>query len=84
MDQDNPEAIKEQYKQIRIIIDANYKKADLEQEVSKLTHLTKFQVVILLGRIKFYKDILDGNIGDCTGPPVDTPLKDKDNPYHAP
>ena len=47
MDQDNPEAIKEQYKQIRIIIDANYKKADLEQEVNKLIHLTKFQRVIL-------------------------------------
>ena len=33
-------------------INANAEKADLEQEANKLTHLTKFQRVILLSCLK--------------------------------
>ena len=46
MDQEYPESIKEQSIRPGRIIDSNYKRADLEQEVNTLTHLTKFQRVI--------------------------------------
>ena len=83
MDQNDPEDIKEQSKQLGRILDANYKKADSEQEVSKLTHLNKFQRVILLGCLKCYEDLFDGNIVEWTVPPVDITLKDKDKPLHT-
>ena len=51
MDQEYPEAIKEQYIWLSRILDANWEEANLEQEVNKLIHLTKFQRVILLSCI---------------------------------
>ena len=64
MDQEDPEAIKEQSIRLGRILDANNKKADLEQEVNKLIHLNKFQRVILLSWIKRYKNISDGSLGE--------------------
>ena len=52
MDQEDPEAIKEQFIRLSGIIDANYEKANLEQEVNKLIHLNKSQRVILLSCLK--------------------------------
>ena len=51
--------------------------------VNKIIHLIKFQRVILLSCLKRYEYLFDGNIGEWTGPPVDIPLKDEANPYHA-
>ena len=83
MDQNDPEDIKEQSKQLGRILYSNSKKYDLEHRVRKLTHLTKFQGVILFGWLKRYKDIFGGNICEWTGPLVDIYLKDKDNTYNA-
>ena len=83
MDQEDPEAVKEQYIRIGRILDANYEKANFEQEVNKLIHLTKLQQVILLSCLKQYEDIFDGNLGEWTGPPIEIPLKDEANPYHT-
>ena len=83
MNQNDPEAIKEQFKQLDRTLYSNYKKYDLEHEVRELTHLIKFQRVILLGWIKRYKYIFGGNICERTGPLVDIPLKDKENAYNA-
>ena len=83
MDQDDPEAIKEQSKQLGRILYSNSKKYDLEHGVRKLTHLTKFQGVILFGWLKRYKDIFGGNICERTGPLVYIPLKDKENAYNS-
>ena len=83
MDQEDPGAIKEQSIQLGKIFDANDRMADLEQEVNKLIHPPKFEQVILLNFIKQYKYIFGGNLGEWTGPPVDIPLKDEANPYHA-
>ena len=82
MDQEDPEAIKEQSIRLGRILDANYEKADLEQEVNRLIHLTKFQWVILPSFHKRYEDLFGGYLGEWTGPPVDIPLKDEVNPYH--
>ena len=83
MDQENPESIKEQYKELGRIVYSGYKTADLEQDVSKLTHLTKFQRVILLGCLKRFEDIFDGNLGEWIVPPIYTSLDDEANLYHA-
>ena len=60
MDQEYPEAIKEQYIWLIRILDANWEEANLEQEVNKLIHLTKFKRV--LNYLKHYEDIFGGNI----------------------
>ena len=80
MDQENTEATQEQSIRIGRILDANFEKADLEQEVNKLIHLNKFLCVILLSCLKRYKDFFNGNIGGWNGPSVYTPLKDEANP----
>ena len=83
MDWKDPETIKEQSIHIIIILHANYKKADLEQEVNKVIQLTKFQRVILLSCLKHYKNIFDVNLGEWTVPQVDIPLKDGAKYYHV-
>ena len=65
------------------MLNANYQKADLEQEVSKIIHLIKLQWVILLECVKCYKDIFYGNIGEWTGSPIDIPIKLKSKHYHT-
>ena len=82
MDQEYPESIKEHSIRIGRIMDANYEKDDLEQEVNRLIYITKFQRVILLSCIKLYEDIFDCNLGEWTGPMVDIPLKEESKTYH--
>ena len=83
MDKEDPEATKEQSIWLSRILDTNNKKADLEQKVIKLIHLTKFQRVILLSCLKWYKYLFHGNLGEWTGPSVDIRTKYKVKPYHA-
>ena len=83
MDQEYPETIKENYIRLGRILDANKKKADLEQEVNNLIHLTKFQRVTLRSCLKRYEDLFGGNLGEWTRPQVDITLKEEAKPYHA-
>ena len=83
MDQEDSGAIKEQPIRLSRILVTNHEKANLEQEVNKLIHLTKLQRVILLSCLKLYEDIFNGNLGDWNGTPVEIPLKDEANPYHV-
>ena len=55
----------------------------MKQEINRLIHLTKFQRLILLGCLKRYQDLFDGNLGEWTSPPVNIPLKYKAKIYHA-
>ena len=83
MDQEDLDIIKEQFIRLGRILDDNYKKVDLKQEVNKSIYLTKFQQVILLSCLKLYKYFFNGILGDWTRPPIENPLKDKYKPYHA-
>ena len=83
MDQENPEAIKEHFIRLVRILDTNDEKADLEQKVNKLIHLTKFQRLILLNCLEQYEDFFGGNLGERNRPPVDTPFKDKAERYRV-
>ena len=49
---DDPEAVKVQSKRLQRILDNTYAKANLDKEVSEMTHLTDFQRVILLASLK--------------------------------
>ena len=60
-----------------------YENGDVEKEANKLIHLTKLQRVILLSSLKSYKYLFAGNVDEWTGPPVETPIKDKVQPYHV-
>ena len=82
MDQYDPDSTNKQSKRLSRINDEDYENSDLEQEVSKLNHFTKFQQVILLGCLKHYEDIFGGNLVEWTGPLVDTPIKDAAKTYH--
>ena len=82
MNEEDTEANQEQSILLGRMLDINFEKADLEHEVNKLIHLTKFRKVILLSCLKLYKYIFGGNIGEWTGIPVDIPIKYKANPYH--
>ena len=62
MDPEYPDTTKEQSIRLGRIINANYEKDDLEQEVNKLIHLTKSQQLILPSCLKRYEDTSDSNI----------------------
>ena len=83
MDQQYPDSIKEQSIWLGRILDVNYEKADLEQEVNKLIDLTKFQRVILPSCLKQCKDLFVGDLGEWAMPLVDIPIKDESKPYHT-
>ena len=48
MDQEDSEVIQEQYIWLSIILDADYERDDLEQEVDKIIHLNKFKRLPLI------------------------------------
>ena len=73
---------KRKTKRLGRILNTNYENSDFEQEVTKLTHITKSQWVTLLGWLKNYKYLFDGNLGKWTGPHVDILLKEKIKTYH--
>ena len=83
MDQEYLETIKEKSIRIGRILNANYQNSESEQKVNRSIHLTKFQRVILICCLERYGDLLDGNLGERTGPAVNISLKDKANTYHA-
>lgn len=80
---DDPEAVKVQSKRLQRILDNTYAKANLDKEVSEMTHLTDFQRVILLASLKKQEELFDGTLGKWNGPDVDIPLKDGAKPYHT-
>ena len=76
------DSVKEQMSCINHILDANYKKPDLEAEVAKMTHLTDFQrTKALLGK---HEALFDGKLGkEWKGDRIDIELKPGAKPYHT-
>ena len=65
------------------ILDANYNTPDLKEEVEKMTHLTKLQRTLLLALLKKHEPLFDSQLGDWKGDPVEIPLKEDAELYHA-
>ena len=69
---------------IQQIIDAKYCKADLDQLVAELRHLSQEERDKLLALLKKFEHLFDGTLGTWDTEPVDLELKDpKSPPYHA-
>ena len=77
------DSVKQQMSRLTRILDANYDKPDLDQEVAQMTHLNPEQQVLLLALLKKHEPLFDGQLGEWKGKPVEIPLKDDAIPYHA-
>ena len=82
-DHTESDAIKDQMARLNRILDANYDTPNLEEEVEKMTHLNKLQRTLLLALLKKHEPLFDGQLGDWKGDPVEIPLKEDAEPYHA-
>jgi hypothetical protein len=65
------------------ILDAKYKKANLEEIATSADHLTNSEQTSLLNLLKKYEDLFDGMLGTFSGTPYDIKLKDNVEPHHA-
>ena len=65
------------------ILDAKYKKANLDEIAANADHLTNSEQESLLKLLKKYEDLFDGTLGTFTGTPYYIKLKDNVEPHHA-
>ena len=82
-DHTESDSIKEQMGRLNRILDANYDTPDLKEEVEKMTHLTAMQQTLLLALLKNLESLFDSQLGDWKCNPVEIPLKEDAQPYHA-
>ena len=65
------------------ILDAKYKKADLQAVVTYCTQLNSVEKNKLLELLKKFEPLFDGTLGHWTTKPVSFQLKDRVTPYHG-
>jgi hypothetical protein len=65
------------------ILDANYKKADLQAVVTNCAQLNSVGKNKLLGLLKKFEPLFDGTLGNWRTKPVSFQLKDGVTPYHG-
>jgi hypothetical protein len=65
------------------ILDANYKKADLQAVVTNCTQLNSVDKNKLLELLKKFEPLFDGTLGHWRTKPVSFQLKDGVTPYHG-
>ncbi|NBR26605.1 MAG: hypothetical protein EBU08_23080, partial [Micrococcales bacterium] len=65
------------------ILDANYKKADLQEVVNNCTHLSADERILLLELLTEYEPLFDGTLGAWNTTPVSFELKEGAKPYHG-
>jgi transposase InsO family protein len=75
--------IEQEMQRMTDILDAKYKKANLEEISEGADHLTNSEQKSLLKLLKKYEDLFDGTLGTFTGKPYDIKLKDNVEPHHA-
>ncbi len=82
-DRRNYQPIEQEMQRMTDILDAKYKKADLNQIASSADHLTNSEQSSLLALLKKYEGLFDGTLGTFTGTPYDIKLKENVEPHHA-
>jgi hypothetical protein len=65
------------------ILDAKYEKADINQAVNDMDHLSSVQKQQLKALLFKYEHLFDGTLGHWDTEPVDFELKEGAKPYHA-
>ena len=79
-----PQSTQDATKHVTRILDANYKKADLQSIVTdKCKHLSADQQKKLLQLLTNYESLFDGTLGDWKTKPVSFELKERVSPYHG-
>jgi hypothetical protein len=68
-----------------ILLDAKYKKANLDEIAANADHLTNSeqQSLHVLKLLKKYEDLFDGMLGTFTSTLYDIKLRDNVEPHHA-
>jgi hypothetical protein len=79
-----PQSTQEATQRVIKILDANYKKADLQSIVStNCTHLSLQDQNSLLELLTEFEELFDGTLGDWNTEPVSFELKEGAKPYHG-
>ena len=65
------------------ILDANYKKANLQEVVNTCSHLSTNEQTMLLELLTEYEPLFDGTLGAWKTTPVSFELKEGAKPYHG-
>ena len=65
------------------ILDASYKKADLQAVVNTCTHLNSADKDKLLELLQKFEQLFDGTLGHWRTKPVSFQLKEGATPYHG-
>ncbi len=79
-----PRSTQDATKHVMRILDANYKRADLQSIVKdKCKHLSADQQKKLLQLLTKYESLFDGTLGDWKTKPVSFQLKEGVSPYHG-
>jgi hypothetical protein len=73
----------QEMQQMTDVLDAKYKKADLDKSASSANHLANNKQKLLLAVLKKCKELFNGTLGASTGKPHDIKLKDEVQPCHA-
>ena len=80
---EDPEPVKEAVSRIESILDAKYKKANLDEVVKQHSDLNKEQRLKLLRLLRNHESLFDGTLGTWTGDPYSIHLKDDVNLSHG-
>ena len=78
-----PEILREELYEATKILDANYKKADLDEVVRNIPHLTEEQKSQVLSLLYKHQSLFEGKLGLWNTPPVSLELEENAKPFHA-
>jgi hypothetical protein len=78
-----PKSTEEATNHVLCILDANYKKANLQEVVDTCTHLSPEDKSMLLELLTEYEPLFDGTLGAWKTTPVSFELKEGAKPYHG-
>jgi hypothetical protein len=82
-DSQSYQPIEQEMQRMTDILDAKYKKANLDEIAANADHLTNSEQESLLKLLKKYEDLFEGTLGTFTGTPYDIKLKDNVELHHA-
>jgi hypothetical protein len=78
-----PKSMEEATNHVVRILDANYKKANLQEVVDTCTHLSPEDKSMLLEFLTEYEPLFDGTLGAWKTMPVSFEIKEGARPYHG-
>ena len=79
----DPPSVQQSSERLTNILDAKYKKADLDDVTSTIENLNRLEQKQLNRLLTDYESLFDGTLGRWTGDPYKIQLKDNVEPYHA-